>query len=507
MASAAIREELADYDAFADGQETAERGLLLGSARTSGGRDVPIRLPWGREHPHWLVQGAPGTGKTTWIASLFRQELAAGRSVGVVDCKGDLFEAAVQWTADVAEEMPPDQRERLRQRLVVVNPFAETLVPFNVCRLVPGTSSEVQAFELALALSRLFESSMGLHMENILRHLLILLIESGLSLVEAPLLLQDDVLRGLLATKSTHPAVKEFFLGAYGAVPQVSKDALLSRLQGFLLPEGLRLMLGAESLVDLRGILERGDPLLVFLGKGPGVPEEQVEVMGSLFLQLLLQAVYARGTGAKTSYLLAVDEFFHLLEAPGLTRRFETALTTTRTYGLALMLIHHNFAQLPPGLREIILGNCDLVALFRTSVRNAEHFGDFLPTVDPELVMKTRPDAKRLSRDQVRRHQLEALQRLPDRTCFWYDRRRHHRAIRMRIPDVLQPRGVVRPDREAWRAGAVAVSREELRCQLHERRERLRALVRPPIRASAARQADESDSKTKTTKAKRPRIG
>ncbi len=353
-------------------------------------------------------------------------------------------------------------------------------------------------------------------MENILRHLGVLLIETGLSFAEAPLVLQDELLRGILATRSTNPAVKDFFLGAYAAIPQVSKDALLSRLQGLLLSENLRLMLGADQCVDLRGILDCGDPLFVFLGKGAGVSEEQVEVLGSLFFQLLFQAVYARGTGRGRPYLLAVDEFFHLLDAPALDRRFETALTTARSFGLSVMLIHQNFAQLPTGLREIILGNCDCAALFRTSGRNAEFFGDFLPEVDPEILMQVRASGGRtLSREETRRHHLEALQRLPNRCCYWYDRRRPHRAIRLRVPNFPEPHEFARMSAaaleeviraEGWDRGSVAVPRDTLRAEIETRRRRLQELIHPPIRVSPAPKTKERDAGP-SPKRRKPKLG
>jgi hypothetical protein len=384
-----------------------------------------------------------------------------------------------------------DAADGLLETVVVVNPFADSLVPLNVCRPVPGWSVEVQAYETALAFSRLFDVSLGLHMENILRHLLILLSEAGLSLVEAPAILRDDVLRGILANRSGHAAVKDFFLGTYEGIPQVSKDALLNRLQGLLLAENLRLMLGADEFVDFGGILDRGASLLVFLGKGPGVPEEQVDVVGSLFLQFLFQATYARRPGRRTPYLLAIDEFFHLLEAPALARRFATALTTCRSFGLSLMLIHHNFAQLPPALREAVLVNCDAVALFRTSSRNAEFVGDFLPTVDPETVSRSWARGERhRTPGEIRRHQLELLQRLPNRHCYWYDRRRPYRAVRLRVPDVPPPRlthDVSPALLEQFGSGQLrgaTVSRSELRQQIEKRAQRLRELARPPLAIS-----------------------
>jgi hypothetical protein len=258
------------------------------------------------------------------------------------------------------------------------------------------------------------------------------------------------------------------------------------------LPENLRLMLGADELLDLRGVLDRGELLFIFLGKGAGVPEEQVHVLGSLVLQLLFQATYARERRSHR-YLLAADEFFHLLAAPALTRRFETALTTIRSFGLSLMLVNHNFAQLSPSLREIVLGNTDFAALFRTSGRNADFFGDFLPESEPELVAKMWSQGRTTRGDEARRHRLEALQRLPDRTLYWYDRRKPYRALRLRGPDVAPPHEAagLSPDeleelvrREGWDRGRAAVSRATLRAQVEARKRRLLELLRPPARVS-----------------------
>lgn len=187
-----------------------------------------------------------------------------------------------------------------------------------------------------------------------------------------------------------------------------------------------------------------------------------------------------------------LDEFFHLLEAPGLARRFETAITTVRSFGLSLMLVHHNLAQLPPSLREIMLGNCDLVALFRTSGRNAHFFGDFLPDVDLELLAQARSQGRpnSLVRSEIRRHQLELLQRLPSRTCFWYDRRKAHRAIRLRVPELATPHEFAGLSEEAldrivreegWDQGVAGQPKGVLRAQIEARKRRLYDLLHPPV--------------------------
>src|SRR5439155_68171 len=142
-------------------------------------------------------------------------------------------------------------------------------------------------------------------------------------LVEAPLILQDEIVRGLLVARSQHPMVREFFMRTFLSVPNASKDALLTRLQALVLPENLRLMLGADDLIDFAGTFDRGDPLFVFLGMGPGVPQELVEILGTLILQLIFQGAAGGSLRRRRPYLVIADEFFHLIDVPALAKRFE----------------------------------------------------------------------------------------------------------------------------------------------------------------------------------------
>ena len=284
------REMAAAHDAFVPGAVATGTGIIVGSASASDGREVTVRLGPQEQYAHSVVQGATGSGKTMFVLSLLSQELLAGRPFGIIDCKADLFEGAVRWAAAVAHNSSVERREALKNRIVAVNPFApDHLVPLNVCRSIPGISAESQAFEITSALSRLFDSTLGIHMESILRHLILLLMESRLTLVEVPMVLQDEILRGVLASQSENPVVKAFFHRTYESIPQMSKDALLNRFQALLLSENIRLMLGADNLLDLRDVFDRGEHLFVFLGKGANVPEEQVDILGSLIFQLLLQ--------------------------------------------------------------------------------------------------------------------------------------------------------------------------------------------------------------------------
>lgn len=518
-ANLSFRELLKDYDAFATHMEQIpEPSILIGTAKTSLGSEVRVRIATRDTHAHCLIQGSTGSGKTSFATGLHVSAQEQGDPSGIVDFKSGFFDSAIHWVAALAYRMEPDRRKSFIRSLAVVNPFAQTLVPLNVCRPINGTAPEVQAYNVCLSLSRLFSSDLGFQMENILRHLLLLLMESDLSLVEAPEVLQQDLLRDILVQRSAISAVKEFFGRTFPSVPQSSKNALLSRIQSLLLPENLRLMLGADDLIDFKGILDRGDPLLIFLGKGPEVPEEQVDLVGSLILQLLFQGAYSSGSGKRRPYQIILDEFFHLLDAPALEKRFNTALTTLRSFGVTLSLVMHNFSQVPVSLRDSILNNCDFMAIFRTYARNAQYFGDFLPDLDPEIVADSLRKSGRLpAKPEVRAQLLERLQRLPDRHCYWYDKHKPYRGVLVRVPDLSAPHRLAGISESALEdfmnsqgilLGGYALPKETLRAQIEARRKRLQEIVRPPINITSKSQEPpaEKDANSRGKK-NRPKLG
>lgn len=466
--------------------------ITVGTTRGNG-RNGLVTIPL-HQSRHSAVLGTTGSGKSKCCEHQFIEHLSFGAGVGEIDFKNDLHPMCMQWVGAHAHGMSEAERVAFVRSLAVVNPFAPTaLPPFNVCQPFAGWSHEVQAYEITNSLGRLFDQGLTFHQENLLRHLLMLLIEHRLSLIETPDVMQDEVLRGILVDRSRNETVRQFFYRTYAEVPTVAKQALCTRLQSLFLPENVRLMFGAESIIDLRGILEQRRPLLVFLGKGSGVPEEQVEMLSALFLNLFFQAAYSSSRRAYPFTLLA-DEFFHIL-TPALTRRFNSALTTLRSYGVNLTLVFHTFTQVEPELRDAILGNCDTLAIFRTSGKNSDCLGDFLPTHDPELAAELmRRSGEFPSYRVLRAAMIERLQRLPNRHCYFYDKRQPHRAVLMRVPDVPEPHQAIgvsageldRFIRESGiEIGGYAVPKSTLRAQIAARRERLRQLVRPPIRVVA----------------------
>jgi hypothetical protein len=285
-ADASYRATMKDFDSFVPFmRQVRDPSILIGTAKDSTKNDIAVRIAIDEINRNWLVTGSTGSGKSSFVTSIFKGLLGLGYPVGIVDCKANFFDDTLRWAAAIAYRKDPARRAEFIRSLAVINPFGDALVPLNVCKLLPGSTPETRAYDVCLALSRLFLSDMGIQMANIMRHLCVLLVEADLTLVEAPLVMQDDLLRNVLLNRTPNEAVKDFFLRSYPSIPSNSKLALLTRLQNLLLAENIRLMLGADNLIDFKSILDLGHPLFVFLGKGPGVPEEEVDILASLDLR------------------------------------------------------------------------------------------------------------------------------------------------------------------------------------------------------------------------------
>jgi hypothetical protein len=180
----------------------------------------------------------------------------------------------------------------------------------------------------------------------------------------------------------------------------------------------------------------------------------------------------------------------------------------------------HNFSQISPALREIILGSSDIMAIFRTSSRNAQFFGDFMPEIDPGLVAeKLRKSGQLPTKQETQSHLMEQIQRLPNRHCYFYDRKKPYRAILLRVADLCEPHESVGASARALEEfiqangvsqGGLALSKDVLRRQIEARERRLTEIIRPPIRVQASKPINPSTGEANETEGKKkrkPRIG
>src|ERR1051325_6738241 len=135
---------------------------------------------------HIYVIGKTGTGKSTLLENLLRQDIVAGEGLALLDPHGDLVERVVR---NIPESRQPD--------VIYWNvPDASRPLAFNPLAGVPPSRRTLAASGLLEVFKKLWIGSWGARLEHILRNALLALLEQReATLADVLSLLVDDDFR------------------------------------------------------------------------------------------------------------------------------------------------------------------------------------------------------------------------------------------------------------------------------------------------------------------------
>lgn len=334
-------------------------GKPLGIA--SNGRRVVLTAADARHHLHLL--GPTGTGKSTLIARLALDDLAARRGAVVIDPKGDLVE-------DILARVPADAIDRVD----LLDPHDPKPPALNV---LEGRDTDLVVDQLVGIFHRLYENSWGPRTDDILRSSLLTLAraEEPMTLADVPRLLSDDTWRARLTAPIRDPVGLEPFWQWYDGLSEANRahvtGPVSNKLRALLLRRSLRSIVGQpRSTLDIARVLDGGRLLLCSLPKGT-LGEDTSRLLGSIIVARVWQAALARAALApeqRRDAALYVDEVHNYLNLP---TPVDDVLAEARGYRLSLALAHQHLAQLPRDLREGISANARTKVYFQLSADDA----------------------------------------------------------------------------------------------------------------------------------------
>jgi Type IV secretion-system coupling protein DNA-binding domain len=314
-----------------------KEGVVIGDNEHNG-TTVPVCLTDAQRLRHTHIIGSSGTGKSSLLFNLIRQDIENGEGVGVLDPHGDLIDQILG--------IIPDGRI---DDVVLVDPSdIEFPIGFNILSAHTDEEKALLASDL-IALFRRLATSWGDQMDTVLQNAILAFLNSrkGGTLSDLRLFLLDTKGTGFqkqFLETVTDPEVVFFWQNVF---PQLTGNKsigpVLTRLQDFFSRKPLRNMVGQEkNRLDFADIM---DSRKIFLARLPeGCGEENSQLLGTLLVSKFQQLAMARQSQAaadRQKFWLYIDEFDHFI-----TPTMAKILSGVRKYGLGLTLAHQNLHQL-----------------------------------------------------------------------------------------------------------------------------------------------------------------
>lgn len=344
---------------------------------------VPLRLATLDRLQHLHVLGPTGVGKSTLLANLIIQDIAAGHGVVVIDPKSDL-------TNDVLARVP---EHRVNDVIVADAAATERPIGFNIL----GSGHDELSRELVVdhvihIWHELYEDFWGPRSEDVLRGALLSLINTkgadgeAFTLIETPELLTSKPFRSFVTEQSGVPTGLASFWSWYcGILPRdrlTIVGPILNKLRAATLRTPIRLMLGQSDGLDFGRVLSERRVLLVPLSAGT-LGAETASLLGTLLLATFWQAVLGRVTLAASErhpVFVHIDEAQSVLKLPV---DLADMLAQARGLGVGFTLAHQHLGQIDDrAVKSALLGTVRSQIVFQAMREDAAALA---PSYSPRL--------------------------------------------------------------------------------------------------------------------------
>ncbi|HEV8111577.1 MAG TPA: type IV secretion system DNA-binding domain-containing protein [Planctomycetota bacterium] len=334
---------------------------------------------------HLYVIGQTGTGKSTLLENLMRQDLEAGRGFAFLDPH-----------ADTIGTIAASAREHRHSDVISLDvPSPSCEFGFNPLDTVPPDQRPLAASGIIESFKNVWGQWWGPRLEHLFRNaLLTLLDQPTATLADLTLLFGDDNYRKEAVARVMHPGVRDFWAREFAHYPiRYRAEALaplLNKLGAFLSqPPLYRILTKERSSFDLREVMDSGKVLLVNLAKGR-MGADACSLLGALLVSRIGLAGLSRADIPESSrrpFFVYLDEFQNFT-----TLSVATMLSELRKYKVGLILAHQYVAQVETEVRDAILGNVGNMVVFRVGPPDARYLHQYFSPEFEDLDLMNLPN-------------------------------------------------------------------------------------------------------------------
>lgn len=362
-------------------------GILLGHASSQSSR-AEVNFARADRSRHAYIIGATGTGKSTLLFNMIRQDIENGEGICLIDPHGDLH-------AQILNAIP----ERRKNDVIIVDPCDfKHAVGINFLECSDNYKPIQMNFivnEMIKIFDRLYDlrSTGGPMFEQYMRNALLLVMDNefpGATLMDIPAIFEDKDYRKFLLDRCHSAVVKSFWLkqaeraGGEAALENMS-PYICSKLNQFTTNALLRPIIGqSKSTLNFREAMDTGKIILVNLSKGL-LGELDAQLLGMLIIGKIFSSAMGRVAvrpEKRRPLFLTIDEFQNFT-----TDSIAYLLSEARKFGIHLTLANQNLSQLNSGsgklnILDSVLGNVGSMIILRLGAIDSERMAVY---TKPEL--------------------------------------------------------------------------------------------------------------------------
>ena len=350
-------------------------GLLLGNNENAG-EVAEVRLSPEQRVRHCHIIGATGTGKSTLLFNLIRQDIENGEGLAVLDPHGDLIDR-------ILGVIPS---ERIDDVVLVDPSDPEYAVGFNILSAHSDLEKNLLASDLVAVFQRL-STSWGDQMNSVLQNAILAFLESDRRgtladlrrfLIEPPF--RNEFLKSIKDSEVVYYWQKSFpFLSSGKSI-----GPILTRLENFLGQKPIRHMVSQpENRLDFADIMDSGKIFLAKLPEGL-LGQENSYLLGTLLVSKFHQIAMSRQAQRVESrrlFSIIIDEFANFM-----TKSMAETLTNARKYRISLTLAHQELQQLERNkdVASAVMSNPFARIVFRVGDGDAKRLAEGFSYFEPQ---------------------------------------------------------------------------------------------------------------------------